>query len=658
MVNVNFSAGDWIIGTRSKDKIALKAVSELQKHLKLITEKHYNLNSENQSPNIILTHEQREADGFKISIQQDTISLHGYNPRGLLYAVFSFLESIGCRWPSHEHLNVVIPTERVFQLDNAEYEENAYFPERCLIIGHYAFMRDIENWIIWSARNRLNSIYLHVTKEELAIGQAPEHEWKNHEKAALALIEEYGMVIEYGGHGLESFLPRKLFKSLPEAFRYDGKERTKDYNFCTSNDRGMEIMRKNAGKYFLSLSFVDVFHLYPADIPGGGWCECKKCHNLSPSDQALVAINNIAEILYEINPSAQIVSIAYHDTEHVPTIIPKKNVVLLWAPRRRCYAHAINDSKCSVNNKEFAETFISQANHYKSSLPPRIFEYYLDAILFKSLLPPLINVMKQDMIFYREKGARAIQALLTGDREWITPQINAWLFARLSWNPEQELEQLICSFCEAVFDTKDHRLISYYQSLERAFSLALDLVPDQNKLHFESNTMKIFDSPPTDMADPYHAPLEILQKKVRDNETILDLLKEAETCLQAVRTTANLEAWKKEYTHFNLCKAWLEFDLNRVKLYSLASAKTNKNEMKSALKNAQTSLDEVMKWGETHIKDKRFKINFKFIHFIFWQIRLKQISASKIYGRPKRMVIKVKVLIELGYKYLRMKKLY
>ncbi|MFW9992425.1 MAG: DUF4838 domain-containing protein [Candidatus Odinarchaeota archaeon] len=661
MVQVNFDSGKWIIKTASKDKVVLKAASELQKYLELITGYEFPLSSnpENRAQVIDLNHQDQEIDGYKISIRPDNVSLSGFNPRGVLYAVFSFLESLGCSWPSHRTEDAVVPSGTLFQFEKEVYEETAFFPGRCLIIGHYIFMKDVEDWISWAARNRLNTIYMHVTVEKPAFGSAPEKQWQQLKDRAVLLAREYGMLIEHGGHGLENFLPRKMFKMVPDAFRYNGKERTRDHNFCPSSTEGLKIIRSNAEKYFLSHPEVDVFHLYAADIPGGGWCECERCREYTPSEQALIAINNVAEPLGAINPFAQVVSIAYHDTEKVPRkVTPRENVSLLWAPRRRCYAHAIDDTECPINSTQFAEIFVSHVAHYRNnSPPPRIFEYYLDAILFKSLLPPLF-VMQRDIKFYRKNGAHTVQALMTGDREWMTPQLNNWLFSRLTWNPDQEIKQLVSSFCRAVFKTNDQNLISYYLALEQAFRLALDMVPEQNELRYETDTGKIFDVPPTDMADPYYAPLETLQEKTRTNEKILDLVKTAETCLLAARPAVDPGAWEREQKSFGLTKTWLEFDLNRIKLYTLVAAKADKREIEQAAKNARTSLDEVIKWGKNNIKDKRFRLNFRFMHVVFWQIRLEHILVNEVHGKLKGTLVKAKLLIKIGYQYWRMKRLY
>ncbi|MHA1168352.1 MAG: DUF4838 domain-containing protein, partial [Candidatus Hodarchaeales archaeon] len=524
-------------------------------------------------------------------------------------------------------------------------------------IGHHAFMDDIEEWITWGAKNKLNTLFVHVTADKPALGAATEEQCQSKKAHALDSAEKYGVIIEHGGHGLSHFVPRKEFKKSPELFRFDGEKRTKDHNFCPNNTKDSELFRKRAREHFLSHPRVDVFHVYPDDIPGGGWCQCDQCKDYSPSEQQLMAINTAAEELEKVNPEASLVHIAYHDTEEVPEkVIPRNNVSLLWAPRRRCYAHSLNEANCQINNY-FSTNIGRNIDQFKEKKPPRVFEYYLDAILFKSLLPPLPTVMQEDLRFYRDKGVHTVQALMTGDRKWITPQLNAWLFARLSWNPDQDLVQLLREFSRVVFKNNSD-LTEYYRSLERAFALALDMVSGQNVLRFETDQSKTFDSPPVDMADPYGLSLEHLDKKVRANEEILELISQAEKSLLCNKNRASDESWDREFRSFKLTKAWLLFDLSRVRLYHCISKGTNKELVKKAVKEVETAINEVFNWGKENIADSRYEKNFRFIHFVFWQIRVNQIKASETMSLPFRVLLKIKTLVQLGVLFIQVRRLY
>jgi len=537
MVTIDLGRG-WRIVSPSVDPVAACAAAELAETLARIAGGPVPVGDGALSgvPSFGLSHGEGEADGFTWQATPEQVVLRGKNPRGLLYAVYSFLEALGCRWVSPGADGERLPQGTRFEVSATLTREQAALPGRCLIVGHYAFMQAIEGWIIWAARNRLNTIFLHVIEGPMAFGAAPEWQWQAHKERAVPLARQRGMTIEHGGHGLAALLRRVRFKELSEAFRYHEGRRTPDHNFCPSSAEGMAIVRRNAEAHFRAHPEVDVFHLWPDDIPGGGWCTCERCRSYTGSEQALLATNAVAEVLAEVNPAGRIAFLADMDTEAVPAqVAPRENVCLVWASRSRCYAHATDDPACPVNVPHYAETFRAQVAHFPHQ--PRVFEYYLDAILFKSLLPPLPSVMQRDMRFYAAAGAYTVQVVMTGDRPWLVPELNAWLFARLSWDPEQDLGALLADFCQATYGTVGE-LPAYYRALEGAFALALDIVPEQVDREIELSAWGLLAHPPADMGDPAYAPAEVLRRKCQTNAAIEPLLRQAAQHLGTARGAA------------------------------------------------------------------------------------------------------------------------
>ena len=72
--------------------------------------------------------------------------------------------------------------------------------------------------------------------------------------------------------------------------------------------------------------------------------------------------------------------LAYHDTiDPDPALRPLDNVWFEWAPRERCYSHAIDDPACAINPR-----YLESLKRYIDIFDGRghVFEYYADAILF------------------------------------------------------------------------------------------------------------------------------------------------------------------------------------------------------------------------------------------------------------------------------------
>jgi hypothetical protein len=653
MVEIDLGQAYQIVSVRSHPTVRL-AARELQETLAQICGAIFPISEKREEgrPALILNCNEGDGEGFTWQVSAAEVIFTGDGPYGLLYAVYSFLEMLGCCWFAPGDQNARIPQGRTFMLPDSSCRETPALPGRCLIIGHHAFMQDAADWIVWAGRNRLNTIFFHTTQGPLALGAVHESHYQALKPVFMPLMQERGMVLEHGGHGLADFLPRNLFVEMPETFRWRDGRRTPDHNFCPTSSKGLEIIRQNAARYFHAHPEVDIFHIWADDIDGGGWCDCENCREYSASEQLLLATNAVAEVLSEILPKAQISFIAYHDTEAAPVKVkPYPNVHMLWAPRMRCYAHAASDPGCPRNVPHYMTRLAEQVETFQSAgaAPARVFEYYLDAVLFKSLLPPLPTVMQQDARDYRAAGVHTMQALMTGDYSWQTPQLNVWLFPRLVWNPEQPLDDLIAQFSQAAFGVS---LLEYYRKLETAFQQALDIQPEQVRLTVVHGVRQIWENPPTDMGDPVFAPLQVLEEKVRLKANTPELLAQASGNLQAA---ARLDARVRlEQEHFELVEHWLMYDLHRTRLYALVKA----GKLRQAWhewKLARNSLEGVYRWGRRFIPSPWYRKNYEFIQFYTWQVRLNKIRADHFSNQFSAFLLSAVTKSHLNrlYKYLR-----
>ncbi len=647
MPHVDFTH-NWHITVAGRDPLAAR---ELQAALARLTGREVPITPQppDGAPVLALSYDEGGGDGFTWQAAPTRIDLHGGSPRGLLYAVYDFLEALGWRWPAPGVERV--PTRAAFDLPDGPVAQSPALAGRCLILGHHAFMADAAQWIEWAARNRLNTIFFHTLDEPLALGAMPESQYLAHREEAVGLARERGMVIEHGGHGLAALLPRDLFGEMPDAFRMKDGQRTADHNFCVSSAEGLAIIRQNARAHFEAHPEVDVFHVWPDDIEGGGWCGCEQCAPYSASEQALIAANALGEALEAVNPAAQVSFIAYHDTEDVPLkVTPRGNVCLLWAPRKRCYAHPTDDPACPVNTPHYAETFRGQVAHINTAgaPPARVFEYYLDGILFKSALPPLPSVVQRDLRFYRDAGAHTVQALLTGDHPFSAPEANPWLFARLAWDPDQDVDALLRDFgAAALGGGSGEAFAAYVRTLERAYALALDLDPRQIELQLVNAPLTILADPPIDMGDPINAPPDALHDKAARADAIPGLLAEAESQLEAARAGADPAAWADQRALFDLHRCWLEFDAARVRLYDALAYVPLPDDARARYVAAQAACDRALGWGRAHIADPRYRANFDLLHWTFWKLRLNKIGAEHFASKCDRLTLRVGSLLHM-----------
>ncbi|MCU0495119.1 MAG: DUF4838 domain-containing protein [Chloroflexaceae bacterium] len=691
----NRLSADWTIEHASDHPVARFAAEELRRTLQRLGGPALPVLPAASSPRLRL-HHGPSGDGFSRTPDPNGLTLAGEGPRGLLYAVYDLLESLGCRWVSPDAAGEHIPRDDYVTLPGESVSQQPALAGRCLIIGHDFFLAEAEAWIVWAGRNRLNTIFVHTIDERLALGACHLKQWRARRKQLLPLLRERGMTLELGGHGLSALVPRHHFSTSPEAFRFDGTRRTPRFNFCPSSPVALGLLREHGAAYFHKHPEADIYHLWPDDILGGGWCQCPACAHMSPSDQALLATNALAETLAEINPQARLAYLAYHDTEAPPGMVrPRPNVVLCYAPRPRSYAHGIADAASPVNGPFWehlrgnlavfeqkletgdrrpetgdrrpetgdrdpaqitqypsASRFVSLSNGragavrgtntFGSSFSThrsafdRVFEYYLDGILFKTALPPLPHVIRDDMRAYQAAGVHTVQALMTGDRPWLSPPLNAYLFARLAWNPEQEPETLLECFAAVRAPRTPAALAQAYRSLAAAWHPALAFGPAEMGQRLEDELvqklspfslrrrLKLLNrqlplpnlrNPPLDVLDYMGAPRLSREQRLEALSAVEPLLAEGRAAWREVLAQAHADAahLEQERNEWEAGALLLHFFHLRQQLFVLAGRSAAPTTLRAARAETQAALDALRTWGDAHLPPGRVRANFNLL---------------------------------------------
>lgn len=122
-------------------------------------------------------------------------------------------------------------------------------------------------------------------------------------------------------------------------------------------------------------------------------------------------------------------------------ITPARECFLLFAPRERCYGHAIDDPECRRNHF-YLEALKAWRKSCKDDQDSHTFEYYFDQILFRGMYPFLPDIILEDMNAYHANGIETHLSLQVGGPE-LAPEFNMLLFAEAHWN-EQLTSRQFC----------------------------------------------------------------------------------------------------------------------------------------------------------------------------------------------------------------------
>jgi hypothetical protein len=416
-----------------------------------------------------------EGDSFDISREGDparSIVIRAASERGLIHAAANLLEKLGAKFPpgvapsypriDPARLGALEPwrvtpafTRRAFVSDIMTWNYN--LPDRLDL-----HLRHDREFIPWMARRGINafSYIRHAHDTRLKIDEvAP-------------LLRENGISVEYGGHVLQQLLPRDRFDEHPEYFPAgDDGVRAALGNLCVSNPDAVALVKEGALAYVHDHPENALLHIWGADVWKGAWCRCGQCRELPPQIQYMDIVNAIAETLAADPNAAPIAYLAYHDTiEPHPGLKPLDNVWFEWAPRERCYSHAIDDPSCEINPRYF-----ESLKRYLDIFNGRghVFEYYADAILFCGLSFATPATVASDLRAYRRLGITSISCLTFGAYSVMAYPANLEAFVRGSradFDPAAALQETAAGRHPQCAP----EMAAAYRAIERASKLCLD----------------------------------------------------------------------------------------------------------------------------------------------------------------------------------------
>ncbi len=405
------------------------------------------------------------ADGYVVAAGENAAMLSGNEPRSALYAVYHALEGWGCAWPFPGIGGETVPAVRDASLPEGWTVESPSFEKRGIMYGgdcvpQRAFDAQTEEIIDWMAKNRLNCYFLHVDVEHLFPAA--------YQAAVNSAVVRRGMRLELGGHGFQNLvLPRTLYDSHPEWFIEKGGKRVREGNFCITaagvDERAYQAVRRLMEAY----PQAQTLHLYYDDVPGGSWCTCEGCRDLTAAQQAYAVHRAVAERLKREECPVELAYCCYHDTLDTRDLqeAPPENLLLFIAPRERCYRHAVGEGDCPRNvgyDARIGET----ARRWPQNA--YMMEYYMDLILFSNMKTVLPSTISGDLRRYYEQGMRSISSLDFGPYSWYAYDINYFVYARCAWDVEADAAALVREAAESVYPDHAVDMEGYFSEAEEA----------------------------------------------------------------------------------------------------------------------------------------------------------------------------------------------
>ena len=365
------------------------------------------------------------SDELHISVCNDKVTLAGGNGRGVLYAVYRFLEHLGCRFYAED--TEVVPSltgEALAALlpNGLEIKEASPLEFRDLYWGN-TYRPD------FAVKLRLNA-------GRAGSGTHPRD-----------IPTEWGDCIGYAGphfvHTFEKLIPaEEFFETHPEYFSMINGERTAKHLYsqiCLSNpdvfhivvDRVKGWLRENPRAKIVSVSQNDSFVIE-------SYCTCPACAAVdaeegSPAGSLVRFVNAVAEAIEPEFPDVAIDTLAYAYSTTPPKITKPRHNVMVRLCTGYCISHPIEECERNKTIKECMETWATMCDRLY------VWDYTTDFLQYLAPCPNLESLMPNIRFFVKNhtKGLFE-QGNYNGGKSGEFDDLRAFILAKGMWDPYTE----------------------------------------------------------------------------------------------------------------------------------------------------------------------------------------------------------------------------
>jgi len=321
-------------------------------------------------------------DALLVRSVGESLILTGSNERSVLFAAYRWLEALGARWLRPGKDGEYLPKIDAPTLTGWEIREQAANRHRGICIEGTCYIEQVLELIDLMPKLRMNAYMLQFRVSAYFWRRWYERDvpGANDEPRLLTLeecaalddrvadaVKERGLLYHKVGHGWtceavgnhgsgwekEESAPVEIRPLLAEVngIRDWWGGVPLNTELCYSNPEARRRFVDEVIVYAQAHPEVDVLHIWASDGMNNH-CECADCARLQPSDWYITLLNEVSPRLKEVAPEMRIVALCYSNTMWPPYQVPPAglgdNLIFMFAPISRCYAHSILDPKCSA----------------------------------------------------------------------------------------------------------------------------------------------------------------------------------------------------------------------------------------------------------------------------------------------------------------------
>ncbi len=374
-------------------------------------------------------------EDIEITVDKSWIQIKGGRPRGVLYAVYQFLEEfVGIRFLTAEH--TYIPDASTLQIPCGSYTYSPPFSFR------WSYYRENSEAPEFAAKRKVNT----VTDAE-NLGGKTHQQLINHSFHALVPYATYG-------------------ENHPEYYALvDGKRDTNIHGggpqLCVTNPEVIEVAVETAIQQLTERPEAANISVSQADT--AAYCRCETCEALnqaedSPMGSQLTFVNAVAERIEKTHPHVKVGTLAYWYTRKPPkTIQPRHNVQIQLCSIECCTLHAIDDPNCEQN-----QAFCQDTNAWgKICDDIWIWNYNTNFRSYDLPFPNLRSIAPNVRYFLRNNAKGVFMQAngngLTGEFS----NLRNYLISHLIWDPHLDADALLNEFANLHYSAAAPPILEY-----------------------------------------------------------------------------------------------------------------------------------------------------------------------------------------------------
>lgn len=400
-------------------------------------------------------------DSFVIRPVGEKIFLAGSTRRSVLYATYEVLERLGARFLAPNFVfyrghGELVPRDRTLVLGRVGHTEKPSFRYRRKYVeeawSHTP--RTLKKLVDWMAKARLN-VLVHP-HDHLGLGLV---KWRTVRKALIPELVKRGIVLESGGHGYNSFLPKWRYQGRhPDWFSPGANV------FNITNRQALRTYTDNVVYYLAQHPEIRIFDAWPPDMASWPKHVIQRFGTVADA-QTFVENHLRSAITKQLPRFVRLEQIAYKAAQQVPEgeRAYGRTTIVDVAPYGRSYAEPIFSGSNSANT-EFRDLLTRWRKAHRG--PLALYEYYVKYV-WHSLPVALPALISQEIPFYKDRGATGI-GIFSEPANWIPYEVNHLWTAAWSWDAGLDPDAFLASYLEKRYGPAAPDMRAYLEHVQNA----------------------------------------------------------------------------------------------------------------------------------------------------------------------------------------------